>query len=93
MVSSLAMSSAVSSSAALCKLDLLSSEESLEPAFCCGGVPFDWRPDIYLPSNNFLSHPSAYLFIFLMLNDLQEHKQPVVWKPCDNLRAAPEMEF
>jgi len=69
-----------SSSAVWSKPDLLSSKES--PAFCCGGVSFVWKPDTYLPSNNLLSCLSVYLFIFLMLDDLQEQQQPVVWKPC-----------
>lgn len=59
------------SSSVWSKPDLLSSKES--PAFCCGGVlPFVWKPDAYFPSNNLLSCLSVYLFIFLMLDDLQE---------------------
>lgn len=50
-ISSPATSAPLSSFAAWCKLDLLSSEESLEPEFCRGVVSFVWRPEIYLPAN------------------------------------------
>ena len=78
-----------------CPVQTLLAPQQREPgtSLCCVVVSFVWRPDIFLPSNNFLSHPSTYLFTFLMFNDLQDHKQPVVWKPYDNLRAALEIEF